>query len=56
MKRADKNLKNLFSHCKKILDLDPADLVFTEGSVSVEQAQVADKNGEFMSFLLKTFL
>ena len=51
IRRAEKNIKVLFSELKKILDKPNDDVIFPNLDTKVEEAKLAEKNGEFVSFI-----
>lgn len=49
IRRADKNLKLLFSEFKKILNKPNDDVIFPTSDVKVENAKLAEKRGKFVT-------
>ena len=53
IRRAEKNIKVLFSELKKILDKPNDDVIFPNLDTKVEEAKFAEKKGEFVSFIFE---
>jgi hypothetical protein len=55
IRRAEKNLKLLFTELKKILEKPNDDVIFPNQEARVEQAKFAEKNGELVSCIYEVF-
>ena len=51
IRRAEKNIKLLFSELKKILDKPNDDVIFPNLDNKVQEAKLAESRGEFVSFI-----
>ena len=55
IKRADKNMRSLFTELKKLLDKDNKDVVLANSTVTVEKAKAAEANHKFVQFIFQTW-
>lgn len=55
IKRAEKNMKNLFAELKKILEKDDEDAVFPNARENVHSAKAAEQKRHFVSFLFRAW-
>lgn len=55
IKRAEKNMKNLFAELKKILEKDEDDAVFPNAAENVASAKKAEAEGHFVSMMFRAW-
>ena len=55
IKRAEKNMRSLFTELKKLLDKDAKDVVLANSTVTVEKAKAAEQNHRFVQFIFQAW-